>query len=484
MPITFSGLATGLDTDSIVKEIMALERAPIDRIESKKTNEATRLSAYKQFNEKLVSLKSAIDDMALTSQVRTTSVRLSSEEAFTASSDSSQIGSYEISVAQLAQVQKSVSDSYSSTSEAIFGTGTITINGTDLTVDSSNNNLADLAAAINEISEETGVSATIINDGTTGSPYHLVFTGKDANTSFTITSDLEAADTTPIDFNTTVGQTAQQAVLFIDGIKVVSDSNTVSNTISGLTLNLNEVSSQSYAGTAEADVDPWEWTDPPVYNTTSVTVQADTDTLKEKITNFVTAYNGAMEWILSGYDEFGSTTTEAASSEDDQEEELLGSVLRGDSTINSIKRDLQSVLTDMVDNDGIFNILSEIGISTQLNGTLRQDNSELDDALENNFEDVVSLLSGDNDTPGVMKNLKSLMLEITSSAGGMYADKKDAYDITIDRFDYQLDQMELRMEKREAALRAQFTAMEELINSLNAQGDFLTQQFSQFNNQN
>lgn len=484
MPITFSGLATGLDTDSIVTEIMALERAPIDRIESKKTGEAERLSAYKQFNEKLVSLKSAIDDMSLTSQVRTTSVRLSSDDAFSATSNSAQIGSYEISVAQLAQVQKNVSDSYSSTSESIFGSGTITINGTDLTVDSSNNSLSDLAAAINEISEETGVSATIINDGTTGSPYHLVFTGKDANTSFTITSDLEAADTTPIDFNTTVGQTAQQAVLFIDGIKVVSDSNTVSNTISGLTLNLNEVSSQSYSGIAEVDVDPWDWEFPPVYNTTNVTVAADTDSLKEKITNFVTAYNGAMEWILSGYEEFGTSSASAATSSEDESEELLGSVLRGDSTINNVKRSLQSVLTDMVDTDSTFAILSEIGVSTQLNGTLKQNNTTLDEALENNFEDVVSLLSGDNDTPGVMKNLKTMMLEITSSAGGMYAQKKDAYDQSIDRFDYQLDQMELRMDKREAALRAQFSAMEALVSSLNAQGDFLTQQFNLANNQN
>lgn len=484
MAITFSGLATGLDTDSIVKELMALERAPLDRIEAKKTSETDRLQAYKQFNDRLVTLKNAVDEMALTSQVKSTSVSLSSEDAFTATSKSSALGSYAISVAQLAQVQKNVSvSSYASTSEAVFGTGTLTINGKVITVDSSNNNLADLAADINDVADETGVSVTIINDGSTGSPYHMIFTGKDANTSFTIASDLVDSESAPIAFDTTEAQAAQQAVLFVDGIKVVSNTNTVSSAISGLTLNLNEESAQSYAGTPEVGVDPWDWADPPVYKNTMVTIQADTDSLKEKVTNFVSAYNSAMEWILSGYDEFGSSTeTTSSSSEDDSTEELLGSTLRGDSTINKVKRSLQSVLTDVIKTSGGFSILSEIGISTQLDGTLKQDNTTLDSALEDNFDDVVLLLSGDNDTPGVMKNFKSLLLDLTSTAGGMYVTQKAAYDIKSDRFENQIDQMELRMQKREAALRAQFSAMEQLVSSLNAQGSFLTQQFDVLSN--
>lgn len=484
MAITFSGLATGLDSDSIVKQLMALERAPIDRIEATKTSETERLQAYKQFNDRLVTLKNAVDEMALTSQVKSTSVSLSSEDAFTATSNSSAIGSYNISVAQLAQVQKNVSDSsYASTSAAVFGTGTLTINGKVIAVDSSNNNLTDLAADINDRSDETGVSVTIVNDGSTGSPYHMIFTGKDANTPFTITSNLVESDLTPIAFTTTVAQTAQQAVLFIDGIEVVSNTNTVSNTISGLTLNLNEVSAQSSAGTPEAGVDPWDWVVPPVYKATTVKVQADTDSLKEKVTNFVSAYNSAIEWILSGYDEFGSSAeTASSSSEDDSTDELLGSKLRGDATINKVKRSLQSVLTDVIKTSGGYSILSEIGISTQLDGTLKQNNTTLDSALKNNFDDVVLLLSGDNDTPGVMKNFKSLMLDLTNSADGMYITQKDAYDTKIDRFDDKIDQMELRMQKREAALRAQFNSMEQLVSSLNAQGSFLTQQFDVLSN--
>lgn len=479
MSITFSGLATGLDTDSIVTEIMALERAPIDRLEAKKTSQTERLEAFAQFKSRLDDLKSAVGDMSLTSQIRSTKVSLSSDDTISAESDSGAIGSYNISVAQLSQVQKTVSDAYSSKTESVLGTGTISINGTNINVTSENNSLAGLMESINAQSETTGVSATIINDGSGDTPYHLVLTGADASTSFTVTSDLTDASSDPIEFGTTDVQQAQQAVAFIDGIKIVSDTNTISDAISGVTINLNGVSNTSYAGTEEAGVDPWDWADPPVYGTTSMNIEADTSALKEKVTSFVTAYNGVMEWIASGYDELGTSTVTA---DDGSEEELLGSVLRGDATINTVKRQLQNVLTSVVDNSGAFSILSEIGISTNLNGTLSQDNTKLDNALANNYDDLVALFSGDDDAAGVMKNFNSLLLDLTSSTQGVYATQKNAYDTAIDKLDSQIDLMEVRMDKRESILRSQFSAMEQLVSSLNAQGDYLTQQLEAFNN--
>jgi flagellar hook-associated protein 2 len=479
MSITFSGLATGLDTDSIVKQIMDLERAPIDRLEARKTSASERLTAFSQFKSKLDDLKSAVSNMTLTSNVRTTKVALSSEDAFTASSNSAAPGNYDISVAQLAQVQKTVSDGFSSNTESILGTGSITVNGVNITVDESNNSLLTLAESINAVSDQTGVSVSLINDGSTTDPYHMVFTGKDANTSFTVTSNLEDALSDPVAFNTTVAKSAQQAVAFIDGIKVVSDTNTITNAISGVTLNLGSVSQTSSAGTAEAGVDPWEWADPPVYTTANLDVSADTDALKEKVTNFVTSYNSVIEWINSGYEEFGGgTTVNAATAEDSGDEEILSAVLRGDATINNVKRSLQAVFTDSINTSGAFSILSEIGITTQVNGTLRQDNTKLDAALSGNFDDMVSLLSGEGEVDGVMKKFNSLLLNLTSSTSGVYANQKNAYSSSVKSLDSQISVYESRMTKRESTLRAQFTAMEQLVSSLNAQGEFLSQQIS------
>lgn len=481
MSITFSGLASGLDTDKIVKELMAIERAPQDRVIARKDAATKRLEAFSQFKTRLDALKTAVGDMNVTSEVRTTKALLSSEDSISATTSSGTVGSYNISVAQLSQVQKTITDGFSSSTTAVLGTGTITVNGKVINVTADNNSLSGVMQSINEQTATTGVQASIINTGSAVNPYHLVFTGEDSDTSFVVASNLLDGGGAPINLNPTNVQTAQEAVVFIDGIEVVSKTNTLSDAISGVSINLNAVSSTTSSGTPEVGVDPWDWADPPVYTKTKLEVQADTGALKEKVTAFVSAYNDVMEWILSGYEEFGGSSTQ---SESDEEEELLGSVLRGDSTINGIKRQLQNTLTEVIDNSGAFKILSEIGITTNLDGTLTQDNTTLDEALADNFEDMVALLSGDDEENGVMKNFNSLLLNITNGSTGMYALQKDAYDIAEERYDTQISMMETRLEKRELALRSQFSAMENLVSSLNAQGDFLTQQLNALNGNN
>lgn len=478
--ITFSGLATGMDTDSIVNQLMEIERLPIDRLEAKKESEKARLDAYAQFDSIIDDLKDSVSAMTLTSQLRSSKINLSSDASYSATSNNAVTGSYNISVAQLSQTQKNISDGWSSKTDALLGSGTFTVNGTVITIDDTNNTLSELSTAINAISETTGVTASIINDGSIGSPYRMVFTGADASSSFTLSSNLVAEDSSPIAFNTTLAQTAQQAVAFIDGVKVVSDSNTLSDTISGISISLNKLSTTSYAGVSEVGVDPWDWTDPPVYVSDRMTVEPETDTVKEKITTFVSNYNKAMDWILSGYEEFGGAIT--TTDENGTEEELLGSVLQGDASINSIKRGLQSVLSTTVETSGSLSILSQLGISTQLNGKLAVNSIQLESTIENNFDDVVSLLSGEGETDGVMKNFNYYLLDVTSGSTGLYATKKSNYDQIISRINENIQNMEPRMASKEATLRAQFLAMEQLVSGLNSQGSFLTQQMDMLSN--
>ncbi len=375
--ITFSGLASGIDTDSIVSQIMEIERLPLDRLKNRRNEETERLNAFYQFKGRLDALKKAAGSLSLTSQVRTTKVALNSEESFTATAKNAAIGSYSISVAQLAQVQKTVTDGFASKTAPILGTGNIEINGTNIEVTSSNNSLVSLVESINAQTAETGVSVSIINDGSDTDPYHLVFTGKDASSSFSVTASLNDASGNPVAFNTTVAQTAQESVSFIDGIKVVSSSNTIKDAIRGITLNLNDVSKITSSGTEEPGIPPWEWADPPQYATTTMTVSADTDALKEKISTFVTAYNSVIEFINSGYEEeFGPGTAvkplEGKEDGNKEEEKLLGALLRGDATVHGVKRQLQNLLVNKVDSGGKFTILSEIGITTQKDGSLKQ----------------------------------------------------------------------------------------------------------------
>jgi flagellar hook-associated protein 2 len=127
-------------------------------------------------------------------------------------------------------------------------------------------------------------------------------------------------------------------------------------------------------------------------------------------------------------------------------------------------------------------LLSELGITTQLNGTLVQNNTKMDAALANDFEGVVKLLAGEDSTDGVMKKFNSYLLTVTSGTSGLYATKKANYDSNAKRIDNQILNMEPRMAKKEAMLRAQYTAMESLVSGLNAQGSFLTQQMDLLSN--
>jgi flagellar hook-associated protein 2 len=486
--IMFGGLATGLPTDDIVTKLMALQRRPIDRLTSEKENETTRLKAYSQLNSRLEDLKKAADAMNITSEVRTTKVNLSSETTFKATSANASPGSYNIAVAQLARVQKDVSFGYASKTDITFKTGSLTIKdfaGTaikaTITVDATNNSLQGIQAAINAQSGTTGVSATII--GNDASSYHLVLTGKDASTNFSL-------DTTALtggsgaDLSITNSQTAQQAVTIIDGIPIVSNSNTVTDAINGVTLNLTAASVQTSAGSqlpTEIGIDPWFWATPPTYATTAMDVVADSSALKEKISTFVSSYNKVMDWINEGYETkvaTDSTTTDTST----EEEDILSDYLRGDSTVNGVKRGLQALLTNSVNGTGSLHILSDIGISTNKDGTLNLNSSKLDTAIEGGMDDMVTLLAGEGAVDGVMKKFNSYLVKLTATASGMYADKKDRYKTRVERLDSQIAVKETMMEKIEKTMRARFNAMELLVSNLNAQSSFLTQQMDALTN--
>jgi flagellar hook-associated protein 2 len=471
--ISFGGLATGLPTEDLVKSLMAVERRTIDRLEADKEYETLRLKAYGQFNTRLDDLRAAVGNLNVTSDVRTTSARLSSEESISASSNGGSVGSYDIAVAQLAQVQKTVADGLNSDSESLLGTGYFSINDVGIEVNCSNNSLQGLMASINTLSGETGVTASIINDGGDSENYHLVLTGKDASTSFSVGYSFKDDVGEDIAFSAAHVRTAQKAVAYIDGIPVVSNTNTLSGAIAGVTINLDKVSDI---------IMPAADGNPPVYATTTLNIEADTDTLKEKLSTFVSSYNEIMDWIATGYQPVAKT--DATADGESTEEESLSDYLRGDSSINSIKRSLQGILSDSVGSSGSLQILSEIGISTQSDGTLLLNNGKLDTALETKFNDVVKLLAGEDKVDGVMKKFNSFLVDTTSTTKGMYAEKRTRYEDAVKRLDNQILQKEPMMDKIEARIRAQFNAMELLVSSMNATGDYLTQQMDMLSNLN
>jgi len=472
--ISFGGLSTGLPTEDIISGLMAVERMPLDRLEEKKEAETTRLQAFGQLRDLLDGLRTAASGLNLTSDVRTSSADVGQATAFSATASAAQTGSYDIAVAQLAQVQKSVSEGVASDTDSLLFTGTLTLGETVIDIDETNNTLNGIAYAINQQAEETGVRASIINDGT-DTPYRLVLTGDDATTSFSPVFDLTDSESNPVTFGMEEVRSAQQAVAYVDGIQVVSDSNVLTGVISGVTLNLHQTSEVLSTGTPEVDVPSYEWADPPTYQSNTLAVSADTGALKEKLSTFVDSYNQVMSWIASAYPEFGGTF------EMEGEEETLSSELRGDSTVNSVKRQLQSLLGN-TGGGGTLQSLSQVGISTQRDGTIYLNETKLDQQLETDFDGFVGLLAGDSEDDGVMKKFNTALLQLTSTSSGVYASKKTTYETSVRRLDANIVNMELLMDKKEESLRAKFTAMELLVGNLNSQSDYISQQMDMLAN--
>jgi len=434
MAVTFGGLATGMDTGAIVDALMKIERQPIDRLQKDKTYFQNRLKAFTDFNSKLTDLQAKADAIDTANELNTPTATASSDEYFTSTASSSaSMGNYQITVMDLAQVQKDVSDGVADSSAYEFGTGTLTLTvggtPTDITIDSSNNSLSGIVSAINDA--DLGVTATIINDGT-GTPYRMVLSGDTVDDTFSLDSSGLSGGTytNPTMSNT---QTAQQAHIQVDGIDIYSDTNTFEEAIQGVTLNLLK-------------------SDDTV--STNLALSSDPDATTTKIKDFVNAYNSVISYISSQSDaDWGH-----------------------DSTFTSIKRQMQSLLTNTIDVSGSFSSLSELGIATQRDGTLLVNSTDLSNALSEDFNGVISLFTGEDSVDGISQLFSNYLDDMTDSYDGFLSAKKDSTDSTVRRINGQIDNLEARMVSRQKTLEAQFSAMEDLVSSLNSQSSFLSQQ--------
>lgn len=443
MAITFGGLATGMDTDTIVTELMKIERAPINRLEKDKAYFTNRQTAFSDLESKLGDFLTKAEAIDTATELRTPSLTSGSDQYFKATGNSTAaIGSYQIEVLALAQLQKDVSQGYTDKTSSTFGTGSLslTVSGTptSITIDATNNSLEGIAQAINDAA--AGVTATIINDGTT-TPYRLVLSGDTVSDTFTLDASglTGGTDANPTMTNT---QPAQQAHIQVDNIDIYGDTNSIKDAIPGVTLELLRADSTI---------------------ATTLGVSTDESKTKSLIQEFVDGYNDVINYIASQSDaDWGS-----------------------DSAFRMVKRKMQDLLTaNQSGGSGSFTTFSELGFETQRDGTISISSTIMDKALNDDFNGVVSLLAGETGVDGLLKGFKDYLDVATDFTDGIAASRKGGTDSNIRRIDSRISMMEARMVAREKTLRSQFSAMEQLVSSMNSQSAFLAQQMSNLSNMN
>ncbi|MDH7602122.1 MAG: flagellar filament capping protein FliD [Armatimonadota bacterium] len=365
--MSVSGLVSGLKTDEIIAKVMEYAARPKARLQSQKAEMQQRLAAWQDINTRLLALKVKSESIADLADFQAMTASTSDSNVMTATaSTGASPGVYYIKVISKAQSHQvsSQAGAYTSVND-IVGTGTVRIalaNGTsfEVNVDSANNTLSGLANLINKA--DKGVKATIVNAGTASSPdYRLILTSAQAGTENRMTSvdtsGLTGGTAPVFDLDNPL-QAASSAVLEIgEGsgkITVIKDSNTVTDLIPGVTLNILSADSTK---------------------TIRIEVSADITSIRKAIENFVEQYNDVAKAIGSQFD-YDSTTGETPP-------------LFADFRLQTVQADIVSTLTGRVSGlTSSLNALATIGITQDTTGQLVIDYSTLDSVLQNNLTQV------------------------------------------------------------------------------------------------
>lgn len=467
------GLGSGMDVKGMVSALVSAEATPktlqLDRLEKANT---AKVSALGQFRSALSTFQTALgklNDPALFEKRGATS---SSTETVSIKADAKAVpGNYNVQVFNLAQTSKVALAGFDNSSDAI-GSGTLTINVGDeaLDIDLSNANLTDIRDAINAAGKDSGLSATIVSDPNGGGGSRLVLSSTESGTGNDISvaatgdlSELAYAPPSGVEAEFKPGEVdadnpraarvisySRDANLAIDGINLSSASNTVEDAIDGVTLTLNKAQTEEALANAE---------------TVNLGVTEDRAAVRKSINDFVDAYNAMLKSV--------NTLTNVTPIADGNTEPLAAELV-GDASVRSFMNAMRNELGS-VSSEGGIRILADLGVSTQKDGTLAVDNTKMNKALDNNFEQVNAFFTGEQ---GLMARMEARVEPYTKS-GGILDNRTKALQNTLTGpggVDDQRETLAARLTKLESRLLAQFNAMDMLVSQMSSTGNFLTAQ--------
>ena len=392
MPITATGIGSGLDVESLVSQLVLSDVQPVEnRLNSKEATYLAQLTAYGSVKSALAKFQTAAASASAASQYTGKLASTSSSDAVTATAEpSAAVADYAVDVVSLATAQSVASGAFSATTETL-GTGTLTISlgtvtydsvagsvtgftqksGTSavsVVIDSSNNTLTGVRDALNAAG--AGLNASVVNDG---SGYRLVIqsntTGAENAISISVddTGDSNSTDNAGLSqlaFNESAANILQtgsgaDAAIKINGLDVTSPSNTVSGAVEGVSFTLKKITSSA----------------------ATVAVTKDTAKATAGINGLINGFNQLNAELNS------LTAYNAAASR--------SSVLTGDATLRNLASNVRASLNAAVANSGgQYSTLAELGITTNvIDGSLSLNNTKFAAILENDATDVAKVLA-------------------------------------------------------------------------------------------
>jgi flagellar hook-associated protein 2 len=455
---SISGLASGIDTSTIVDQLMAIERQPQTRLKTQVSISAARKTVLSDIQTRLKNLQLAAQDLkSFTLWSNTQSVEVNDPtKAAVSLSGPAGTGSYQLNVSQLARGSQRW---YSYTNPSSDDTITFS-NGHTTTITAG----SDIDAAVLAVNSDAGapVYASAVTDAQSGTKY-LVFSSR--TTGATASAFTASAGSLAEDGSRAVG--GQDANYSVDGGPVkTSATNVVTDAIPGASITLKGVTTVSGPVTVTVGA--------PAPDNTNITA---------KVKAFVDQYNSTLDFIRSKLDEKKVVNPQTTA---DQQKGLLN----GDTMLEGILSQLRISMTNAYapGNPTTLDQMNEIGVSTgSAFGTLNQDaiegklvfdTAKFATALAADPTSVKNLLSG---TSGFGQALDTLLTP-TLQAGGTMASRLTSEDQKQKTLNDQIAAMDVLLNKKQDTLKAQFAAMETALQQSQAQGQWLAGQLAGLSN--
>ena len=322
-----------------------------------------------------------------------------------------------------------------------------TLTGIGLVKKTFDDTPAGVVAAIN--ASNRGYKAQLVNDGS-ANPFKVMITGANGATEgFSISSD-DANGVFGAGFTVPTGSAAADASVTVNGLTYTRKSNTITDIVPGLTLNLKAVSTTP----------------------ASITMSRDTADLKAKLTALVVAYND--------FDNIIKETTNPKSTL-----ETYGTTLVGDSTVRMVRSQMRSLIFSNSSTPGTtYKSMSQLGFSLDQTGVLSLDESKLDAALLNGVDDIAKMFTGGYNKLSSFTNLPAgiagdAVRKLTNflAPTGVLLTKSENANTENTKYRERLTKLQLRMDALLARYQKQFAAMDSMVGSVNSQKTSLKSTF-------
>lgn len=470
--IRFGGIASGLDTESIVRQLMQVERMKVDRYAQKKQTLEWKRDDYRDINTKLLALRNSAFDLQLQGSFLGKKTTSSDETLLQATANANAVeGRFEIVVKQLASGITQESNYTSDTGivdDKLVAGGSFKLNGVQISL-SAGDSVAVIAAKINEVADQTNVKATYDTDKDL---FYLMSTNTGSDAAINIT-DSQFSDVSFLQ-NVSSGSGQNAIITFNGGMDIEFASNQF--TFNNINFNLKKA-------------DPGA--------TVNLAVESDLDAIVDKIKAFVENYNSVMEKINGKltekrYRDYPPLTDEqkADMKESDiekWEERARSGLLSGDTLLSGLYSNIRMTTSSAIDGEGKYRTLSSIGITTLAwydQGKLHINEEKLRSALTEDMDGVIRLFTATEEADGsdgiatrLHSTLSNSMKSITEKAGSASSLVDQSFlGKEIDDVNDRIQQMEDHLLRVEQRYWAQFTAMESALQRMQSQSDWLTAQ--------